>query len=902
MFYTQLFMCKRGPLAKIWLAAHWEKKITKAHVYECNLEDTVKDILSPKVKIALRTSGHLLLGVVRIYSKKAKYLLADCNEAVVKIRVAFRPDLTDLPIENAEATYKAITLAENFHDFESQLPAVNTIEVTEHFTLNQCRNEDITLREDYGNNFLLDDNFGVEIHSRQHDLFDNGVQINTDDSILPSFESLADRLTADGFGDEESGFDIFTNWMLSIFRLLMFSISDLVLNDEDTMQKQHFNENEEKTMSSLDINNNDIQIQEHVEETSAVKETVLLEDEDQGFALEPVAETSSDSKKRKRKRKLVVDQDKELSNGIIREQIAGYSDIVTTFSSAPPLKKLMSWKENGGVDKLFRRSCFTFINSQLFEAWELRSCPCLDRLAVSPTNPAASVAALLEDRWSPVELLHVQLAGSCKMSGTKLTLLESWLPGIDEPSPRSESEAVSMSAPASRRSSAGSRRRPASQVNVRDAYGTSSLSSSSNSGSCKGSDGSPTPRRHAKYASCTDNHGIKPPTPEQYLTPLQQKEVCIRHLRARLKETLDKLQDRDTEIEELKTQLARMQEDWIEEECHRVEAQLALKEARKEIKQLKQVIDTVRSNLTEKDKGVQKYFVDINIQNKKLETLLHSMELAQNGSPKEEAMGGLISESAGGSPARSLTRSSTYTKLSDQAAPEKNANDFPSFNGEETLDSGFAGGEDGASRTDLLETGFFSEDASLLTSCTAASRLHHSSTYEKLDLKEQAIQTDFVQYNPDLDTIMEKVMKSQACSPTSTWISEDAEDMDTTHVDHSLAPISFSCAVDLTSSHPSTSVVVTGPSEEEEEEEEDSGGASEDRSPQKSYWSRHFLVDLLAVAVPIVPTVAWLCRGHRRQGQPVYNISSLLRGCCTVALHSIRKMSGGQPVHRSSQI
>ncbi|XP_015220512.2 double-strand-break repair protein rad21-like protein 1 isoform X2 [Lepisosteus oculatus] len=352
MFYTQLFMCKRGPLAKIWLAAHWEKKITKAHVYECNLEDTVKDILSPKVKIALRTSGHLLLGVVRIYSKKAKYLLADCNEAVVKIRVAFRPDLTDLPIENAEATYKAITLAENFHDFESQLPAVNTIEVTEHFTLNQCRNEDITLREDYGNNFLLDDNFGVEIHSRQHDLFDNGVQINTDDSILPSFESLADRLTADGFGDEESGFDIF----------------NLVLNDEDTMQKQLFNENEEKTMSSSDINNNDIQIQEHVEETSAVKETVLLEDEDQGFALEPIAESaSSDSKKRKRKRKLVVDQDKELSNGVIREQIAGYSDIVTTFSSAPPLKKLMSWKENGGVDKLFRRSCFTFINSQLFE-------------------------------------------------------------------------------------------------------------------------------------------------------------------------------------------------------------------------------------------------------------------------------------------------------------------------------------------------------------------------------------------------------------------------------------------------------------------------------------------------------------------------------------------------------
>lgn len=51
-------------------------------------------------------------------------------------------------------------------------------------------------------------------------------------------------------------------------------------------------------------------------------------------------------------------------------------------------------------------------------------------------------------------------------------------------------------------------------------------------------------RRHLKYTSCNDNHGIRPPPPEQYLTPLQQKEVCIRHLRARLKETVERLQNR----------------------------------------------------------------------------------------------------------------------------------------------------------------------------------------------------------------------------------------------------------------------------------------------------------------------------------------------------------------------
>lgn len=45
------------------------------------------------MKIALRTSGHLLLGVVRIYNRKAKYLLADCSEALLKMKMTFRPGI-----------------------------------------------------------------------------------------------------------------------------------------------------------------------------------------------------------------------------------------------------------------------------------------------------------------------------------------------------------------------------------------------------------------------------------------------------------------------------------------------------------------------------------------------------------------------------------------------------------------------------------------------------------------------------------------------------------------------------------------------------------------------------------------------------------------------------------------
>ncbi|KAM4692014.1 double-strand-break repair protein rad21-like protein 1 [Rhinophrynus dorsalis] len=148
MFYAHLLLSQRGPLSKIWMAAHWEKKLTKAHIFECNLETAIQSIISPKVTIALRTSGHLLLGVVRIYHRKAKYLLADCNEAFIKMKMTFRPGSLDLSDDNQEAIYNAITLPEEFHEFDIQLPDLNVIDVADHFSLNQSRIEDITLRED----------------------------------------------------------------------------------------------------------------------------------------------------------------------------------------------------------------------------------------------------------------------------------------------------------------------------------------------------------------------------------------------------------------------------------------------------------------------------------------------------------------------------------------------------------------------------------------------------------------------------------------------------------------------------------------------------------------------------------------------------------------------------------
>ena len=121
MFYGAFVLAKKGPLAKVWLAAHWDKKLTKAHVFETDVEATVDNIISPQVKMALRTSGHLLLGVVRIYSRKQKYLLNDLGEACAKIKLSFRPNIVDLPPESVMAKKEAITLPEIFHDFENAI-------------------------------------------------------------------------------------------------------------------------------------------------------------------------------------------------------------------------------------------------------------------------------------------------------------------------------------------------------------------------------------------------------------------------------------------------------------------------------------------------------------------------------------------------------------------------------------------------------------------------------------------------------------------------------------------------------------------------------------------------------------------------------------------------------------
>ncbi|KAK2467755.1 hypothetical protein APHAL10511_000050 [Amanita phalloides] len=126
MFYSETILSRRGPLAKVWLAAHMERKLSKTQTLQTNIEQSVDAIMGQEIEVmALRLSGQLLLGVVRIYSRKAKYLLDDCNEALLKIKMAFRPGLVDMTDEQLVVSKNAITLPSTMVDLDLLLPDVN---------------------------------------------------------------------------------------------------------------------------------------------------------------------------------------------------------------------------------------------------------------------------------------------------------------------------------------------------------------------------------------------------------------------------------------------------------------------------------------------------------------------------------------------------------------------------------------------------------------------------------------------------------------------------------------------------------------------------------------------------------------------------------------------------------
>ncbi|KAK3394414.1 Rec8 like protein-domain-containing protein [Podospora didyma] len=172
MFWSGTLLSATGPLAKAWLSANQERKVSKMQILQHNLQDSVDAIITPNdAPLALRLSGQLLLGVVRIYSRKARYLLDDCNEALMKLKMAFRSTGNhDIPVHSHVQNKESLMLPDRITPYDnldllpppnidflnSQLDEMSATPISSR--RGRPSNREINLQEDFNNSQFLHDN------------------------------------------------------------------------------------------------------------------------------------------------------------------------------------------------------------------------------------------------------------------------------------------------------------------------------------------------------------------------------------------------------------------------------------------------------------------------------------------------------------------------------------------------------------------------------------------------------------------------------------------------------------------------------------------------------------------------------------------------------------------------
>ncbi|XP_020530537.1 sister chromatid cohesion 1 protein 3 isoform X1 [Amborella trichopoda] len=189
MFYSHYILARKGPLGAVWMAAHLQHKLRKSQVAETNISSSVDSIMLSEVPIALRLSGHLLLGVVRIYSKKVDYLYHDCNEALSKLRSTIASIHVDLPAYASCAAFSSVTLPNTF-----QLDALDMDYHTAEAPDNHLKPHDqITISDQvpgegspYTKFFVNEDFRGM---SSQFGFQDFGMTIIEEDVLRPSINT-----------------------------------------------------------------------------------------------------------------------------------------------------------------------------------------------------------------------------------------------------------------------------------------------------------------------------------------------------------------------------------------------------------------------------------------------------------------------------------------------------------------------------------------------------------------------------------------------------------------------------------------------------------------------------------------------------------------------------------------
>uniref|UniRef100_A0A6M2E614 Rad21/Rec8-like protein N-terminal domain-containing protein n=1 Tax=Populus davidiana TaxID=266767 RepID=A0A6M2E614_9ROSI len=143
MFYSHCLLSRKGPLGSIWVAAYYFKKLKKAQVTSTDISSSVDKILQDGFDVVTyRVLAYLLLGVVRIYSKKVEYLFDDCNKVLLNVKDFVLCNKDGILVETLQAPYFSITLPERF-----ELDAFDLEIIEDTSGGNVMPHEEITLKD-----------------------------------------------------------------------------------------------------------------------------------------------------------------------------------------------------------------------------------------------------------------------------------------------------------------------------------------------------------------------------------------------------------------------------------------------------------------------------------------------------------------------------------------------------------------------------------------------------------------------------------------------------------------------------------------------------------------------------------------------------------------------------------
>ncbi|CAI9769433.1 unnamed protein product [Fraxinus pennsylvanica] len=355
MFYSHTFLARKGPLGTVWCAAHLQHKLKKSHYISTNILSTVDRIMFPEVPIALRMSGHLLLGVARIYSKQVDYLYEDCHVVQMTINKAFTSVNVNLPEDANHAPFHAVTLPGKFEldaleldnyswGENDHLKSYDDITLTEQIPTGKDPYIVIAFDEDSPRDAVgtvpiedvQEDTVPVfeDQPPREHQLVDEGIaeESNHPDLSSPEFQREANH-----------GSDFNYNPMLSDRVDVDPEIVNQISKDIET-HTPHTEKPEEPSTSQKH------QASHSYNHSESNMPFVHPSPEEEIRATPPVAQP----KVRKRKRKQPFDTSTVLSNGYMRNSLNDTSDIRRLKNC--PRSSLDFWK----LSNKMRKDCALF--------------------------------------------------------------------------------------------------------------------------------------------------------------------------------------------------------------------------------------------------------------------------------------------------------------------------------------------------------------------------------------------------------------------------------------------------------------------------------------------------------------------------------------------------------------